>query len=114
MKVITVNLSRSYVEAIDAAVDNTRDPSNNKIRPTRCEFIRNAIINFVINQIAIFNQQYMNKRKVEQIIANNNIQSDIVTVPIDKAGDPTDPAHYKQYRIVNKETKRKAERDVIQ
>ena len=100
MKVITVNLLKNYLKAIELLV------GENGLYPSRSELIRVAIRDFLIRELQIakgftniIEEEAQNPKIYNQI---NKKDKMFVRVPIEKNMGVNTIKEYKTYRIVRK------------
>lgn len=87
MKIITINIPQSYIDAINALI------GDGGIYPSRSELIRVAIRDFLINELEVCKAF---TKLQDTVIGESTDDGMSVLVPVDDSGE------YKNYRIVKK------------
>ena len=99
MKIVTVNIPESYLEAIEHLLDNKKYKGG--LYPSRSELIRVAVRDWLIKEL---------KRAEEHITASEKLMNDfedekkgIVRVPIEKIDENGESIReFKTYKIVRR------------
>ena len=94
MKIVTVNVPESYIEAIKKLV------GNNGLYPSRSELIRCAVRDFLLKELAL--ARNMSKRIIPELVPDYD-KSKLVKIPIDSVDENNEPIRdFKTYKIVRR------------
>lgn len=103
MKIVTVNVPESYIEAIEKLV------GENGFYPSRSELIREAARQFLIKEIKLAKEMKLEiitpevkeiAKEIENIIENDD---ELIQVPITKKTDNDEPVQeFKTYKVLRK------------
>lgn len=93
MKIVTVNVPESYIDAINKLI------GENGLYPSRSELIRCAVRDFLLKELKAANQ--MNKYNTAEIDEFDD--ENFVRVPFEKLNDKSEPVReFKTYKIVKR------------
>ncbi|MHA1488567.1 MAG: ribbon-helix-helix domain-containing protein [Promethearchaeota archaeon] len=98
MKIVTVNVPESYIEAISKLV------GENGLYPSRSELIRCAVREFLLKELKMANKM-MGKEEKEEIddFEEDYDQENFVRVPIMRTNECSEPIReFKTYKIIKK------------
>lgn len=95
MKIVTVNVPESYIDAIRKLV------GEDGLYPSRSELIRCAVREFLIKELKMAKNmaKYHDEPEFEEVFDDRNF----VRVPIEKSGEDNEPVReFKTYRILKR------------
>lgn len=98
IKVCTVNVPESYIEAINKLL------GNNGLYPSRSELIRVAVREFLIKEMRMAKNlaKYKNEPKFENI-ENDFDDENFVRIPVSKTNENDEPVReFKTYKILRR------------
>lgn len=99
MKIVTVNVPESYLEAIERLLDN-KTHDNGGIFPSRSELIRVAVREFLIRELSRVEEEVKYK---EVKIEFKDDEKNFVHVPSDSFNKDGEPVReFKTYKIVKR------------
>lgn len=95
MKIVTVNVPESYIDAINKLI------GEDGLYPSRSELIRCAVREFLIKELRLAkNLEIKNAKDPEE---NDYDKEKFVRIPISNSDDPNAPVQeFKTYKIVRK------------
>ena len=103
MKIVTVNVPESYLEAIERLLDN-KTHNNNGLYPSRSELIRVAVRDFLIREIKratdIAKLKDIPKELVIKFVDNDKNFVHVPTDTVNKKGEPI--REFKTYKIIKR------------
>ncbi|MFX0057322.1 MAG: ribbon-helix-helix domain-containing protein [Candidatus Hodarchaeota archaeon] len=93
MKIVTVNVPESYIDAINKLI------GDKGLYPSRSELIRCAVRDFLLKELKAANQMNIfNKASIDDFDNENYVR-----VPFEKLNDKSEPVReFKTYKIVKR------------
>ncbi len=93
MKIVTVNVPESYIDAIEKLV------GENGLYPSRSELIRCAVREFLLKELEMAKNihKYKNKSDIEEFDDNNYIK-----IPVDNTDKDEPVREFKTYKIIKR------------
>ena len=103
MKIVTVNVPQSYLEAIERLLDN-KTHDNNGLYPSRSELIRVAVREFLIREIKRTTEMTKLKDTPKELqIKFVDDEKNFVHIPKDSVNEKGEPVReFKTYKIVKR------------
>jgi len=92
MKIVTVNVPESYIDAINKLI------GNNGLYPSRSELIRCAVREFLLKEL----KMAKNLNKYEQPEADNFDEEHFVRIPVDNPSPSSPHNQFKTYKIIKR------------
>jgi len=94
MKIVTVNVPESYIDAINKLI------GQNGLYPSRSELIRCAVREFLLKELRMAkNMAKYNEPEFEEVFDDKNF----VRVPMEKTNDKNEPVReFKTFKIIQR------------
>jgi len=95
MKIVTVNVPESYIEAIEKLI------GENGLYPSRSELIRAATREYLIKELKMI--KHMKKPSTDQGQKEEEEDKNMIKIPIEHLDENDEPVReFKTYRIIRK------------